>query len=373
MDPGKQRAVISGAFPQVDPMGSASSAAIESASVVSDVLEMCSSFIAGEAADVDANGVKRRTLQALADVGASGITVPQEFGGLGADLAVQREVAELIAGSDASTWFCWAQHHTPTRVALEAGATELAAQFAKGELLAGVAFAHVRRPGTPNPLATKVDGGFVVTGTLDWVTGWDIVDRVLVVIAVPDEDAYLHAFIEPRPANGLEIAEPLELLAMGGTHTRPITMTEFFIPDDAVVDVIDRPAWHARDDVSVAAVSPAVFGIIRASVAELSVVAKQRDDRRASDLASVIALHATELRTQAYACTDVARNLQLRAQALQLAERSTDAVVNLYAGAAMRAGHVAGRRMREARFLMVQAQTKASRDAWNAAELTSYP
>lgn len=361
-------------------MGSASSAAIMSSPVVSDVLELCQQLIASDAADVDAHGVKRRTLEALADVHACGITAPTEFGGLGADAVVQREVAELIAGSDASTWFCWAQHHTPTRVAIEAGATELATQLATGRLLAGVAFAHVRRPGEPNPVARRTAGGWSITGTLDWVTGWDVVDRVLLVIAAPDEDVYVHALIEPGSeatkgsvsAPGLEIGEPLKLLAMGGTHTRPISMTEYFIPDDAVIDLIDRSTWHARDEVTVAAVSPAVFGLIRASVAELSVVGMQRNDRGARDLATQFAAHAAELRKAAYACTDVEQNLQYRAQALSLVERATDAVVNMYAGASMRTGHPAERRLREARFLMVQAQTRASRAAWSANELTSF-
>lgn len=362
-----------GAFPQVDPMGSASSAAIFSTTVVPDVLDLCRTYIARDAANVDGHGVKRTTLEALAAVGACGITVPKEFGGLGADVGVQREVAELLAGSDASTWFCWAQHHTPTKVAIEAGAVELATQLAKGELLAGVAFAHVRRPGPPNPVATRVDGGFQVNGTLDWVTGWDVVDRILMVIAIDGEDAYLHAFITPKETVGLDVGAPLELLAMGGTHTRPVTLTDFFISNEEVVDVIDKKEWHDRDDVATAAASPAVFGLIRASIAELAVVGMRNSDRGARDLSRVFAEHATELRKLAYECTDVELNLQYRAQALALAERATDAVVNAYAGAAMRTGHVAGRRVREARFMMVQAQTKASRAAWTENELTSYP
>ena len=34
------------------------------------------------------------------------------------------------------------------------------AGLSAGALLAGVAFAHVRRPGPPNPVATRVDGGW---------------------------------------------------------------------------------------------------------------------------------------------------------------------------------------------------------------------
>ena len=373
MEPGKQRDSDTGSFPQVDPMGCASSKAIFDSSLIPEVLSLCNRVIAREAADVELTGVRRKTLETLAGLGACGITVPKESGGLGLDVAVQREVAELLAGSDASTWFTWAQHHTPTRVAIEAGAKELAQKFARGELLAGVAFAHVRRPGPPNPVAVRVDGGWHISGTLDWVTGWDVVDRILIVIASPADDAYLHAYIEPTPAEGLEIGAPLALMAMGGTHTRPITMTEFFVPDDQVVALIDRTTWHGRDDVTTAQVSPAVFGLIRASIAELAALSMRRGDRLGSELSGAITVEATELRKRAYACTDVEENLQLRAASLALMEKATDAVINMSAGAAMLQGNVAGRRAREARFLMVQAQTQASRSAWTQAALNASP
>lgn len=65
---------------------------------------------------------------------------------------------KLIAGCDASTWFCWVQHQAPLRI-LEAAAPGPNAPDAQalrqallpglrsGELLAAVAHAHVRRPG----------------------------------------------------------------------------------------------------------------------------------------------------------------------------------------------------------------------------------
>jgi alkylation response protein AidB-like acyl-CoA dehydrogenase len=96
---------------------------------------------------------------------------------------------------------------------------ELLDDLASGERLAGVAFAHVRRPGPPNPTAMRVDGGWLINGTLDWVTSWDIADVVLVMVAT--ESSYLSFFLNggevPSTRPGVEVGEPLQLLAMGGT------------------------------------------------------------------------------------------------------------------------------------------------------------
>jgi hypothetical protein len=72
------------------------------------------------------------------------------------------------------------------------------------------------------------------------------------------------------------------------------------------------------------------------------------------------------VRRRAYALADdpktsVDERLSVRAAALDHVLRATTAVVIARAGAAMRAGHDAERRVREALFLQVQAQTAASR------------
>jgi alkylation response protein AidB-like acyl-CoA dehydrogenase len=143
-------------------------------------------------------------------------------------------VAELLAG-DASTWFCWSQHQTPLR-ALEAVAPSPDAPAAdglrarllpglrSGRLLAAVAFAHVRRPGPPNPVATRVPGGWRLDGSLDWVTSWDIADVVMVMALGAGDDAgsllasYLPAGRAPEPRQ-VVAGPPLRLLAMSA-HRR---------------------------------------------------------------------------------------------------------------------------------------------------------
>ena len=355
-------------FPTADPVGPVvPTTELPRADVVARV-------VAPRAEDADRVGVERSTIDALADAGLLGdaLTTPH-----------QREVAELLAGADASTWFCWAQHATPLRVLagrapgqVEEGAAALRERILPdlraGRRLAAVAFAHLRRPGVPNPVATRVAGGWRLDGVLDWVTSWDIADDVLVMArgAGADADvivcAYLPAGRGPQ-APGLTVGEPLALLAMSGTHTRPVHLSAVHVPDESVGAVLDADRWAAADARLTADASPAAFGVARGALAELDLLARRRDDETLALAAAVLVDRCRTVREQAYALADadgpVSERLAVRAQSLDLATRATQAVVVARAGAAMRAGTSAERRVREALFLLVQAQTAAGRSA----------
>lgn len=339
------------------------------ADVVADV-------VAPGAAHADADGVQRSTLEALAQAGLLGAAL--------VPAVAQRELSELLAGSDASTWFCWVQHQTPLRTlegsvaGLESGASdslrrELLPGMRDGSLVGAVAFAHVRRPGAPNPVATRVPGGWRFDGTLDWVTSWDVADVVMVMARGEGEDAgrlvcaYLPAGRAGDPIPGLTVGPPLDLLAMGGTHTRPVVLDAVVVTDDRVGAIMDADTWLAADARRTSDANPAAFGIARGAIAELAVLAAERADPVLHDLAELLTHECRTSRATAYALADtdgpVAARLGARAQSLELAGRAATAVVVARAGAAMRRGSSAERRLREAMFLQVQAQTRESRDA----------
>jgi alkylation response protein AidB-like acyl-CoA dehydrogenase len=357
-------------FPTLDPIGPASRAAVvPHVDVIADV-------VAAHAARTDVEGVRRQSLDALAEAGLLGQALEP--------VAAQRELAELIAGSDAATWFCWVQHQTPLRTVAgsvagmrsPAPATlreELLPGLRTGRLVGAVAFAHVRRPGPANPQATRVDGGWRLDGTLDWVTSWDIADVVMVMAqgAGADADALVCGILPAGRSgvevSGLRVGEPLDLLALSATHTRPLVLSDVHVPDDRVAAVLDRSAWLAADAVRTADANPAAFGLARASVAELHHLADQRSDAALGELSAALVEECRTIRAAAYASSDadgpVRERLHLRAASLDLALRAATAVVLARAGAAMRRGLSAERRVREAMFLQVQAQTRATRNA----------
>lgn len=342
----------------MDVIGPDRDAAPAAATVIDEV-------IAPLANDIDEIGVPRSSIDALAAAGLLGSPLP---------IAQQREVGERIAMADASTWFCWTQHQSPL-LALE-GATDAPVLRGRwldglrtGRMLGAVAFAHVRRPGPPNPVARRVDGGWLLDGTLDWVTSWDIADVVMLLVQDADADAFVCCYlpagrsVERRP--GMTIGEPLRLLAMSGTHTRPITLDGVFIADDETAAIVDAPLWHRADAIRTCDANPAAFGLVRGAVAELAAMGRPVCDEAVAAFTD----ECRAIRSQAYALADVAdegngaQRLRLRAASLDLAVRATTAAIVARSGAAMRRGTSAERRVREAMFLQVQAQTAASQSA----------
>ena len=114
--------------------------------------------IAGFAADtlvphanrIDQRGIRRPHLDELAATGALGLPFPTALGGSDAPAGIVREATELIAGACGTTWFCAAQHRSPTKAVLASDNALLhdrwAARLVSGNALAAIAFAHLRRP-----------------------------------------------------------------------------------------------------------------------------------------------------------------------------------------------------------------------------------
>jgi alkylation response protein AidB-like acyl-CoA dehydrogenase len=338
--------------------------------------------LAAAAADSDRWGVPRSAIDALARSGLLGRPLESP--------PLARELAERLFMADGSLTFCWLQHQMPLRRLDHAVATPEAPaavdlrqrwldSVASGRALAAVAFAHLRRPGPPNPVATRVSGGWVLEGELDWITSWDIADLALICVRCADSsgDRVVGVVLpagasgEPLPS-GFSLGDPLRLLAMGGTHTRPARLDGVRVPERMVLFVEPFSAWSAADAIGVCRVSPIVFGCMRGAIADLHAVATARGDQTALALAQTLAQEGQQVRRNAYALLDdpggsspkgQRRHRLLRSQALDLAMRCAQAAVVARAGAAMRTGTASERRLREATFLLVQAQTADSRQA----------
>ncbi|MBM3669394.1 MAG: acyl-CoA dehydrogenase [Actinobacteria bacterium] len=351
----------------MDPMGPAVAPLPPDASALLDHID-------DDAARTDAEGVQRSTIDALARAGLLGAPLEPP--------SQQRELAERLAMADGSVWFSWTQHFGCMRTLASAQVSELSpnargmqdrwlAGLSTGAYLGALAFAHVRRPGPPNPLATRTEGGWVVNGRLDWVTSWDIADVVMIMVRGSGEwaDHFITFYLpaghsDSSPLAGMEVGEPLRLLAMGGTHTRPITFTDVVIPDACVTSVQSVDAWRERDDRTTSDAGPAIFGVVRGAVAELVGASRSNE---ATELAEEITSVGRSLRASAYALADADGDpevrREVRAASLDLAARAAQAVVVARSGGAMVTGTSAERRVREAMFLQVQAQTADVRAA----------
>jgi alkylation response protein AidB-like acyl-CoA dehydrogenase len=344
---------------------------IQAGAKLSPGIESALVVIAASAETSDQIGVPRSHIDLLASAGAHG-TARQ--------LSQQREVTERLSGADASTWFCWTQHQTPLRTMLAGGNQAASTQLCElwlpglqsGELLAAIAFAHVRRGGAPNPVAVKVDGGWELTGQLDWVSSWDIADVLMLLAATEDKSQFVIFYLPiPDFADKFQqcvIGEPLKLLAMSGTHSRPITFDRTYVCSDYVFSIIDANEWLQADAEKTVLPNPAALGVARAAIEQLNEVSTTRKGQVGQVASQDLAHEFERLRAQAYAATDDsstprAELISLRVQILEFAVKCTVAVITASSGSAMMSGNAAERRVREAMFLQVQAQTEEMRNA----------
>src|SRR3954447_18679137 len=170
-----------------------------------------------DAERVDLEGVPRGHLDAL---GSAGLMAASDL-----PPSAMREVTELLAAADASTWFVWTQHHTPVRTVRRGTNGELTerllAPLLAGTMLAGVAYTHLRRPGPPAVTATRDGDRWRLDGEISWLTSWQLADLFCVgaQVAGADQEALVAWMLVPlRGAEGVQ-AEPLGLAAMAGPST----------------------------------------------------------------------------------------------------------------------------------------------------------
>ncbi|MDQ1699512.1 MAG: hypothetical protein QOG34_1375 [Frankiaceae bacterium] len=329
-----------------------------SAPVVNAARRLADALLRPNAEAVDVKGVPRTYRPPLAGAGLFGVTAPEAYGGSDQPLPVMREIVEILAGADASTWFVWTQHHTPVRTLVRGSNDALRdlwlPKLTGGAALAGVAFTHLRRPGEPAVRATRTDNGWRFDGDLAWLTSWRFADVFLVGAVAGDQIVW--ALLPLAKLSGV-FAEPLELIAMRGTYTVSVHLNEVPVEDASVVLVEPLDEWRATDAERTADVSPAVFGVTAECVRRLG----------DSDAAARLTAELDDVRQRAYglqdAAGDRAERIAVRAEAHALALRASAALVAAGAGRSMLVANSAQRLAREALFLLVQGQDAEIRAA----------
>lgn len=322
---------------------------------------------------VDQQGVPRSHLDALAAAGLLAVTAPVDVGGCGQPAAIGREVAEVLAGACGATWFVWTQHALPLATLLRSDNLTLRSRLlpamTTGPVLAGVAVAHLRRPGPPAVTAVRSGQGWRFDGQVDWMTSWGLCD-VLLLGAVTDDGRLVLAFVDAREQPGLRAGAPMRLAAMQATHTVALELTGLLVADADIAEVTDAGSWLATDQLKTANPSPHTFGLQAEVVRRLREVARRRHDADAAALADALGSEGSRLRARAYALIDevpaadrIDERLQVRAASLELVVRSAAALVTASGGGAMALGAAPQRLAREAMFHLVQAQTGPVRAA----------
>lgn len=174
---------------------------------------------------------------AVARAGLYGAAAAREVGGLDLDFEEMCLLVELLASACLTTTFVWIQHFRLVRAACEGDAPRLLstrrARLVSGELKGGISLT-ASLPGPPLLRALRRDDQWVLTGTSPWVSGWGIVNE-LVVSARTERDTVASFLCDATESPGLR-ATPLRLSAMNASATVTLTFEEFVVPADRLID-----------------------------------------------------------------------------------------------------------------------------------------
>lgn len=310
-------------------------------------------------------------LRALGTVGGFAASVPTQYGGLGLDLSLQIDVTQRVARTCGTTAFlvwcqsscAWYLQHTPNAAIQE----RYLAQVASGEILAATgmsnAIKHLTGIEKIHLNAQRSGDGYLVRGTLPWVSNVGP-DHLIVVAAAVEEEGYL-MFAVRGDAEGLSLHPCPAFSGMDGSSTLNLRFKDVYVGAN---DVLAHPAQFAsyiarikpgfvlgQAGIGMGVAQGALQTIRESNVTHADV--NRFLDGQESELATQLASLQTRVKVLAQQAsvgdTPLLPVLKLRAEASELALQTATSAV-LHAGARgylMR--HPAQRRLREAVFVSI--------------------
>ncbi|HEV2712303.1 MAG TPA: acyl-CoA dehydrogenase family protein [Gaiellaceae bacterium] len=175
----------------------------------------------------------------LAELGLMGMTIPEEYGGAGADTLSYAIAVEELTRVDSSVAITVAAHHSlGTLPIYQFGSEEQKQQWlpelASGEKLAAFGLTEPDAgsdAGATRTTAELRDGEWVVNGSKIFITNAGTEITACVTITARTGDDEISNIIVPNGTPGYEIAPPMEKLGWRASDTRELSFREVRVPE----------------------------------------------------------------------------------------------------------------------------------------------
>ena len=299
------------------------------------------------------------------------LPVLAEVGLLDTDLLTAARTVREISRRDLSVGFTiWAHLMTQTYLA---NANKPAASAVEQSLRSGTrpgitgmaaAFKEFAGCGEIELAATPVEGGYRVTGKLNWASNlYD--DAVLVTAVRTDAGDRLLIFVEGG-AEGLTFGKPFGLLGLNATASAWVSLENVFVPESQVLThdfdafiLQVRPTFVVLQiaecigvaEAAIAAASERLFGVNATFADEVQDIAARVSD--------IIARQESIITRVGNSDISPVELLELRLDAAEVAVAAANVEVRVAGGAGYAKSSPASRRFREAAFIPVQSPSEA--------------
>jgi len=184
----------------------------------------------------------------LKEMGALGMKIPEEYGGLGLSLVYYNRALGLAGNFHASLTALLSAHQS---IGVPVPLIEFGTEEQKREWLPKVARTHISaflltepdvgsdpaRMGT-TAVPTEDGSGYVINGTKLWATNGAWADVVVVMAAVPKREGArggITAFIVPYDLPGIEVVRRNEFMGLRGIENSLTTFTDVVVPSENVI------------------------------------------------------------------------------------------------------------------------------------------
>jgi alkylation response protein AidB-like acyl-CoA dehydrogenase len=204
------------------------------------VREFAESRIAPLAAELDReHRFPYDLVAALAELGLMGMTIPEEYGGAGADTISYAIAVEELTRIDSSVAITVAAHHSLGTLPIfyfgtEDQRREWLPQLAAGEKLAAFGLTEPGAgsdAGATRTAAELRDGQWVINGSKIFITnaGTDITACVTITARTAENE--ISNLIVPNGTAGYEISGPMEKMGWHASDTRELSFRDCAVPE----------------------------------------------------------------------------------------------------------------------------------------------
>jgi isovaleryl-CoA dehydrogenase len=202
--------------------------------------------IAPQADEIDrSNRFPRELWPEMGEMGLLGVTVPEEYGGLGFGYLEHVVAMEEISRASGSIGLSFGAHsnlcvNQLRRFGSEAQKRRYLPRLVSGEDVGALAMSE---PGSGSDVvsmrtrAERRDGGWVLNGSKMWITNGPEADTAVIYATIePGSGAKgITAFVVERGTRGYKAAQKLDKFGMRGSDTSELVFEDCFVPDASVL------------------------------------------------------------------------------------------------------------------------------------------